>query len=128
MLSNKKIANRGEKAACFWLQKKGYELEETNYQKLPYGEIDIIAHNDDYLVFVEVKTSKKPLPQFQPEKRINFKKKRSLRNICEIYLSQNDIPLNSKWQIDVIAVELKGNKKAKIRHYKNAINADNRRL
>lgn len=128
MLSNKKIAERGEKAACFWLKKKGYKLKETNYKKLPYGEIDIIAHNGDYLVFVEVKTSKNPYPQFQPEKRINFEKKRRLRNICQIYLSQNKIPLDSNWQIDVIAVELQGDKKVKIRHYKNAIKAGNRRI
>jgi len=31
------------------------------------------------------------------------------------------IPLNSKWQIDVIAIELNSNKKAKINHFENAI-------
>jgi hypothetical protein len=39
--------------------------------------------------------------------------------IAEDYLKK--IPLNSKWQIDVIAIELNSNKKAKINHFENAI-------
>ena len=121
VLTNDKIGKRGEEAACRWLRKKDYKLVETNYENLPYGEIDIIARNGDYLVFVEVKTSQGTQTPFQPEKRIGFEKKRRLKNICQIYLSQNNIPLDSNWQIDVIAVALLGNKSAKIKHYKNAI-------
>jgi len=35
---------------------------------------------------------------------------------------KNKIPLNKKWQIDIIAIKIDLNiKKAKIRHFKNAV-------
>lgn len=119
--SNKKLGQKGEDIACFWLSKNNYEIKKRNFSKLPYGEIDIIAAKDNYLFFIEVKTRRKPGKIFSPEKRINYKKKKSLENICRIYLSENDIPLNSNWQIDVIAITLLSCNRAKIKHFKNAI-------
>ncbi|MBQ5851147.1 MAG: YraN family protein [Lachnospiraceae bacterium] len=43
-----------EDKACEYLQSKGYEILERNYTCL-YGEIDIIAKDKEYIVFVEVK-------------------------------------------------------------------------
>lgn len=49
------VAVLGEDAACSYLQNKGYRILERNFRK-GYGEIDIIAQNQDTLVFIEVKT------------------------------------------------------------------------
>ena len=43
-----------EGAAELFLRAKGFEILERRY-KTPVGEIDIIALDDQYLVFVEVK-------------------------------------------------------------------------
>ena len=57
---DKKIKARGksgEEYVCRYLQNKGYNIVYTNYS-CRYGEIDIIAENDDVIAFVEVKTRK----------------------------------------------------------------------
>ena len=54
ILSND-IGKRGEKIAARYLKKQGYKILETNRHQ-SHNEIDIIACNKEYLVFVEVKT------------------------------------------------------------------------
>ena len=44
----------GEDEAVKTLKRKGYKILERNYRNL-FGEIDIVAEEDGYLVFVEVK-------------------------------------------------------------------------
>ncbi len=47
--------NKGEDLACQHLKKQGYKILGRNY-RIRGGEIDIIAQDQKYLVFVEVKT------------------------------------------------------------------------
>lgn len=49
------IGKMGEDFAAEYFIKKGYVVIERNYHSR-YGEIDLIAQNDEYTVFVEVKT------------------------------------------------------------------------
>lgn len=121
MSKNKNTGQRGENIACFWLEKKGYKIKDKNYNALPFGEIDIITEYKDYLVFFEVKTGINPPAEYRPELRINLDKRKRVKRACEIYLSSNNIPLDSQWQIDVLVVEILSARKAKIRHFKNAV-------
>ena len=43
----------GEEAVARWLWENGYVILDRNYHSR-YGEIDIIARDETYLVFVEV--------------------------------------------------------------------------
>lgn len=45
----------GEKAAAEWLVSRGWHILERNY-RTRFGELDIIAENERFLVFFEVKT------------------------------------------------------------------------
>lgn len=54
-MSTINIGNQGESLACEYLKKQGYKILERNY-RIRGGEIDIVARDKDYLVFVEVKT------------------------------------------------------------------------
>jgi putative endonuclease len=47
--------NYGEDAACRILQNKGFRIIDRNYAT-HYGELDIIAEDGPFLVFVEVKS------------------------------------------------------------------------
>ncbi|MDE5764620.1 MAG: YraN family protein [Ruminococcus sp.] len=47
----------GEEAVCGYLMENGYEIVCRNY-RIRGGEIDIIAVNNDYIAFVEVKSRK----------------------------------------------------------------------
>lgn len=121
----KKIGNLGERIAENYLKNKGYQILDKNYSfRIPgdvqRGEIDIVAKKEDIISFVEVKTLKKS-SFMRPEEKVNFAKQRKLRMTAESWLIENKIPLNSKWQIDVIAIELNPGKKIKINHFENAI-------
>ena len=54
MADNKTTGNYGEKLACDFLKRNGYKILERNY-RIRGGEIDIVARDGEYLVFVEVK-------------------------------------------------------------------------
>lgn len=54
-MSTVTIGNKGEDLACRYLQNQGYKILERNY-RIRGGEIDIVAKDKEYLVFVEVKT------------------------------------------------------------------------
>lgn len=47
----------GEDAVCKYLAERGYKIKARNY-RIKGGEIDIVASNEDYLAFVEVKSRK----------------------------------------------------------------------
>ena len=47
----------GEKAAREWLEKQGWRTVQANFRSR-FGEIDLIAENERFLVFFEVKTRK----------------------------------------------------------------------
>ena len=121
----KRIGNLGERIAENYLRKRNYQILDKNYtfriagspQK---GEIDIVAKKEDVISFVEVKLLRDPDSLISPEEKVNFSKQKKLRVTAESWLMKNKIPLNSKWQIDIIAIELK-NKKAEISHFENAI-------
>ena len=52
---NKTLGKLGEDIAIRFLKYKGYKVIEKNFS-CRYGEIDIIAQNSKFLIFVEVKT------------------------------------------------------------------------
>jgi putative endonuclease len=96
----------GEKLAQAFLKKKGYRILETNY-RCREGEIDIIARQNDCLVFVEVRT-KSDLRFGTPEESITAAKMNHLEKAAHRY-QQDRGKLSDLWRIDVVAVELDGN-------------------
>ena len=102
--SNKReLGAFGEKLAKDFLKKKGYRLRESNY-RCREGEIDIVAQQEDYLVFVEVRT-KSSLDFGTPEESITQAKKEKLIASALTYTTTHqNIP--SLWRIDVVAIEL----------------------
>jgi len=54
-VNNRKTGAKGEKLAAAYLELIGYEILETNYHASIRGELDIIAQQENTLVFVEVK-------------------------------------------------------------------------
>jgi len=109
----------GEKLAKEFLEKKGYQIIETNY-RCPEGEIDIIAKHSDCLAFIEVRA--KTTWEFgTPEESITAAKKERLKTTAAYY-HQTHHNLPPQWQIDVVAVELsKGGKLLRIELIENAV-------
>lgn len=119
-MNRRQLGILGEKLAQEHLKKLGYRLRQFNF-RCAEGEIDIVAEQDDYLVFVEVRT--KSGPAFgTPEESITASKKEKLIATAQTYLEAHEQQL-SFWRIDVVAVELEpGGKLKRIEVIQNAVN------
>ena len=53
-MNKRELGSRYEEAAARFLESRGYEIIERNY-RCRQGEIDLIAKEGEYVVFVEVK-------------------------------------------------------------------------
>lgn len=112
--------------ACDYLKKKGYRILGKNYVKIwddkTKGEIDIIARKKGIISFVEVKAQSGSGSGFFPEDKVNFKKKKKLIKLAQKWLSENNVPLESPWQIDVIGILVSQElKESTIQHFENAV-------
>lgn len=87
----------GETIAAQYLQKKRFKILSTNYRSR-FGEIDIIACNGKYLVFVEVKLRKSANFAEAMEFVDHFKQEK-LRTTAEIYLSQHPNDLQPRFDV-----------------------------
>lgn len=125
-MSSQQLGVLGEKIASKYLKNKGYQILDKNYSPKfisgpKKGEIDIIAKKNNVISFVEVKTLKQVQGNyFSPEDKVDFLKQKKIIKMAEFWLMEKKIPLDSKWQIDVIAIKINSNlKKARIRHFPN---------
>ena len=115
----KSTGDLGERIVAEHLERLKYNIRETNF-RCPQGEIDIVAQDGDYLVFVEVRT-KRSSSFGTPEESITPAKKTRLVSTALNYLQSND-SLATPWRIDVVAVELgRGGSVTRIEHIQSAV-------
>jgi len=101
--SSSKSGTSAERFACRFLSGKGYKIIICNF-RTRFGEIDIIAKENDVLCFVEVKFRKNS--DFGlPEDFVDVRKQRKIIKTANIYLAQNQIS-DINIRFDVVAVEL----------------------
>ena len=114
----KLLGKVGEKCAVKYLKKNKYKILEQNYAT-HFGEIDIIAKDSDYYVFIEVKTRTSDKFGEPMEAVTDFKQRHIIRS-AQSYLMTNKIDENQiKIRFDVIEVKSE-NGKNEINHIKNA--------
>lgn len=97
----------GESLACKHLKKKGYKIVRKNYHA-SHNELDIIAENKQYIVFVEVKTrscsSPEELTYGTPASAVTHaKQRRTIAAACD-YL--HSVKTEKQPRFDVIEVIL----------------------
>jgi putative endonuclease len=98
-----RMGKLGEDLAVAYLQKAGYRILAQNYRCL-YGEVDIIALDGDFIVFIEVK-SRKSEGFGQPQEAVGLEKQKKLSMISLHYLQQKRLE-NRNARFDVMAVKL----------------------
>ena len=112
----------GERIACDFLRKKGYSIVTASFRSR-FGEIDIIASDSAYIVFVEVKTRKNA--DFAHAKEfVNKTKQRKLISTANYWLMKN--ATNQQPRFDVIEVYAKDGELTiapEIIHIENAFGA-----
>jgi putative endonuclease len=111
---NIEIGKKGEDMAAEYLKKLNYEILERNY-RAGRVEIDIIAKQNDELVFIEVKTRTSYSFGF-PEEAVDDAKQESIEACAEEYIL--DTGWEGKIRFDIIAVNL--NDTDPIRHFRDA--------
>lgn len=110
------VARLGEEIACKYLKEKGYKIIDRNFGK-GYGEIDIVAINNNVLVFVEVKTRTNNLYGGAIE-AISYQKLQKLIRTCEFYkLTHPKLP--EAMRIDAVLIDLENNTPKNIEHIEN---------
>lgn len=118
------IGRLGEDYAAKYLRKKRYKILERNY-RTKLGEIDIIAQDGSYTVFVEVKT-RHTNPMTQPFEAVDFRKQRKLVRTAVIYSEEKRL-YNHYFRFDVVEVfvDAESKKCAGINHIEGAFEPEN---
>jgi putative endonuclease len=120
MPNDKKLLGAfGEDAACAYLRKKGYKLVGRNFS-CRLGEIDIIAQNRRYVVFVEVKLRKND--HFAPAAEfVTPAKQRRVIAAAQLWLTRSPSRLQPRFDvIEVYAPEGLLTKTLEIHHIEDA--------
>lgn len=124
-METKQLGALGEEIAVKYLKERGYKILDRNFRYKGYGELDIVAEKSGNLVFIEVKTriDSSNDSAYKPEDNITYFKQKQLIKLAKIYLANKKIPIDTSWQIDIIAIEIPQYKdeKVNLRHIEQAI-------
>ena len=115
-----KVTGRfGERAAADYLKKQHYRIVGMNYA-CRLGEIDLIAENRDYIVFVEVKLRRDD--SFAAAREfVTAAKQDRIRKTALLWLSQNPTEKQPRFDvIEIYAPEGEKSKQLRINHIENA--------
>ena len=93
----------GEALAAEYLRKKRYSIVACNYRS-KFGEIDLIAANRRYLVFVEVKYRRSGA-YGNPAEAVDGRKQRTICRVADYYRMRHGIPDGQACRFDVVAVQ-----------------------
>jgi putative endonuclease len=100
-MTTREIGEMGELQGINFLKKAGYKIVEKNFS-VKAGEIDVIAKDKDYLVFVEIKfrTTREFGP---PVEAVDKKKQNKIIRSALLYLKANRI-IGANVRFDVLSI------------------------
>lgn len=102
MAHNLDFGKRGEEIACEFLRKKNFVILEQNFRS-GRGEIDLIAKQNETIIFIEVKTRSSEKFGY-PEESVNESKKAKLKETAINYLEQRS--LQNEIRFDIISITI----------------------
>lgn len=114
------LGKKGEDLAAGYLQHIGLRIITRNYRQKS-GEIDIIARDKEYLVFVEVKT-RKSLKFGQPFEAVTAKKQAQISRVAMDYITRNKLH-DHPVRFDVVSILMSKDGKTDITHLANCFEA-----
>ena len=117
-LKDKETGRVGEDAAVRYLEQQGYLILERNF-RLRIGEVDIIARDGAYLVFIEVKTRRSNIFG-SPFEAVNQRKQQRIARVALAYTARQRLEVPVRF--DVAAVHLAGGA-VRVELLKNAFEA-----
>ena len=119
MAQNKLSGAWGEALAAEYLRKKRYKILAAGYRSR-FGEIDLIAEDRKFLVFVEVKL-RKSADFAKAMEYVDRRKQDRIRTTASMYLSQNPTRLQPRFDvIEIYAPEGTATVRPKSQHMEDA--------
>lgn len=112
------LAERGVSCAKILLERKGYDIIETGWE-CPEGAVDLIAVDDEALVFVDVQTRTDSFPDTV---RTDGSRRRR-ESIAARYLSAFDGP-DMRVRFDDVHIMALGHDRAFARHVVNSLSGE----
>lgn len=92
-----------EQLAGEYLERQGYRILETNFYSR-FGEIDIVARDGNYLVFLEVKY-RESVSSGYPGEAVGRRKQSRIYRTAQYYLYKNGLPADTPCRFDVAAIQ-----------------------
>lgn len=104
----------GEDYTANYLEKNGYNIVKRNYHSR-YGEIDIIAANEEFIIFVEVKTRASTCNE-NPSVFVDVKKQNKIvKTAYSFFVKLNDnshlLSLQPRFDVSAIVIDEKNTTK-----------------
>jgi putative endonuclease len=104
MSESQTLGQTGEDRAVLYLKESGYKIRHRNWRS-GKKELDIVAENKDFVVFVEVKTRTGGFVEKLSE-AVSREKQRLMIFSADAYIQKYDITKESRF--DIITVIAKG--------------------
>lgn len=101
-INKRQIGADKEAFVCEWLEKQGYTVLERNF-RCRSGEIDVVAREGGYLVFIEVKYRSRDAKGL-PEEAVDVRKQRIISRVALYYLRRFGYGETTPVRFDVVAV------------------------
>ena len=87
MQTTKEVGNKGENLAKEYLIKKGYNIRDCNW-RFGHFEIDIVAENNDYIIFFEIKTRSSTTTVKTPEEFVSKQQQLNIIRAANAYMDK----------------------------------------
>lgn len=116
MAKHNEIGTNGELLAVNFLKKLGYHIVETNW-RCGKKEIDVIATNEQLLIFIEVKTRRSRRFGY-PEEAVTLHKQYFLKSAAEDFCYLHGLALPIRF--DVISIQYLAEGQPEIVHFQDA--------
>lgn len=116
--TTKYIGNKGEEYTAKYLKNKKYKILAQNYRQR-YGEIDIIAENKEYVIFVEVKTRHKNSMTSAAD-AVNRQKQMKIIKTASMFISENKIEKFCRFDVCEVYINSENLKLIDINYIENA--------
>jgi putative endonuclease len=114
--NKRSIGSAKEDFVCQWLERHGYRIAARNFRSRT-GEIDIVAREGGYLVFIEVKY-RRDTGSGTGEEAVNRRKQQIISRVALYYLRRMGYGYEVPVRFDVVAVS--GEDELTVHLHKNA--------
>ncbi|MCR4663847.1 MAG: YraN family protein [Paludibacteraceae bacterium] len=109
----------GEDVAANLLRQKGYNILARNY-RVGSLEIDIIAEDKNFTVFVEVKTRSSKYADILPEQYVDREKEMNIVHAASTYIKTNRITKDIRFDVVSLIINPLTQEISRLEHIENA--------